>query len=88
MTQAGATPPEGESRGLEVYVGRVDASDLEKLKLVGLDHEDIATGRARDGKLAVEVVMNNLQAEKLAAQGVALDVKKIDGVKASRVAAK
>lgn len=84
---AGAAPPGDDSRGLEVYVGQVDAAALEKLKLVGLDHEDIDTGPARDGKFAVEVVMNDLQADKLAQQGVELSVKRIDGEKASRVAA-
>lgn len=84
---AGAAPSTDRGRGLEVYVGQVDAAELEKLHRAGLDHEDIRTGRGRDGEIAVEVVMNGLQADKLAQEGVELSVKKIDGKPASRVAA-
>jgi hypothetical protein len=85
---ASAAPERREGRGLEVYVGRVDAAELEKLKLAGLDHEDIATGAGRrGGTIQVEVVMNQRQAEKLAAEGVDLRVKTIGGKAASKVAA-
>ncbi|HSK27887.1 MAG TPA: M14 family zinc carboxypeptidase [Jiangellales bacterium] len=83
---AGADPATDQP-SLEVYVGQVDTADLEVIRGVGLDHEDISTGKGRDGKVAVEVVMNERQAEKLAAQGVGLDVKRIRGKKASEVAA-
>jgi hypothetical protein len=86
---AGAAPSSDRERGrgLEVYVGQVDAAELEKLKQAGLDHEDIRTGRGQDGQVRVEVVMNGLQAAKLAQEGVELGVKKINGKRASRVAA-
>ncbi|MGH3370627.1 MAG: M14 family zinc carboxypeptidase, partial [Nocardioidaceae bacterium] len=85
---ATAAPPSGErGGGLEVYVGTVDAAGLEKLKLAGLDHEDIATGRGTDGRVAVEVVMSRTQAAKLAEDGVDLRVKIINGRPASKVAA-
>jgi hypothetical protein len=73
--------------GLEVYVGQVDPPDLETLKLAGLDHEDVATGKAANGKVAVEVVMNARQAAALAEEGVQLSVKQVNGKSASRVAA-
>ncbi|HET8959586.1 M14 family zinc carboxypeptidase, partial [Nocardioides sp.] len=78
---------ERSGRGLEVYVGQVDPSDLGKLALAGLDHEDVATGQAPDGKVAVEVVMNGRQAAALAKDGVELSVKRINGKPASLVAA-
>ncbi len=85
---AGAAPPDGApGRGLEVYVGQVDAAGLEKLHHVGLDHEDVATGKGSDGAIRVEVVMNGIQADKLAKEGVDLAVKRINGKPASQVAA-
>ncbi len=89
---AAASPPDGagpggRGGGLEVYVGRVDAEGLEELKLAGLDHEDVSTGRTRTGEIAVEVVMNGRQARMLAGEGVDLSVKRINGKKASTVAA-
>jgi hypothetical protein len=78
---------QGRGGGLEVYVGQVDAAGLEALKQVGLDHEDVATGKGSKGKVRVEVVMNGRQAEALAAEGVALDVKRVNGKKASRALA-
>ena len=84
---AGAAPSGDPGRGLEVYVGTVEAEALEKLNQAGLDHEDVRTGQAQDGKIRVEVVMNGIQAQKLAQEGVELAVKKIDGKAASQVAA-
>jgi hypothetical protein len=84
---AGAQPGSGKQPSLEVYVGQVDAADLEAIHGVGLDHEDVSTGKGQDGKIAVEVVMNHRQADKLASQGVELEVKTIGGRKASEVAA-
>ncbi len=84
---AEAVPPGDRGSGMEVYVGAVDVVELETLRRAGLDHEDIATGRARGGQVRVEVVMTRLQAAKLADEGVDLEVKRIDGSRASRVAA-
>jgi hypothetical protein len=84
---AGAAPTDDGTGAHEVYVGQVDAAGLGQLKRAGLDHEDVATSKGRDGQVRVEVVMTELQAEKLAAQGVELAVKRVDGKKASRVAA-
>ncbi len=86
QAEPGRAADRGGGGGLEVYVGQVDPSDIEKLKLAGLDHEDVATGKAPGGKVAVEVVMNARQASKLAADGVQLSVKKVNGKAASRVA--
>ena len=84
---AGAAPSTDRGRGLEVYVGQVDVAELEKLNQAGLDREDVRTGRAQDGKVRVEVVMNGIQADKLAQEGVELTVKRINGKPASQVAA-
>jgi hypothetical protein len=81
-----ATSP-GGGRGMEVYVGQVAQGDVEKLKLAGLDHEDVRTSEATGGKVAVEVVMNGRQAAALAAEGITLEVKQVNGKPASRVAA-
>ncbi len=86
QAEPGRAPDPGGQRGLEVYVGQVDPADIEKFKLSGLDHEDVATGKAPNGKVAVEVVMNARQASRLAAEGVQLSVKKVNGKAASRVA--
>ena len=86
---ASAAPPDQPGKGnrLEVFVGQVDAAGLEKLKQAGLDHEDVSTGRGSDGGIAVEVVMSTRQAEKLAGQGVDLEVKRVKGKRASELAA-
>jgi Zinc carboxypeptidase/Immune inhibitor A peptidase M6 len=84
---AGAAPSDDRVGPMEVYEGTVGAAQLETLHRAGLDHEDIATGQVRDGRVRVEVVMTRLQAAKLASEGVDLGVKRIDGVRASQVAA-
>jgi hypothetical protein len=85
QAEPGRAPDPG-GRGLEVYVGQIAAADVEKLRLAGLDHEDVRTSAASGGKVAVEVVMNGRQAAALAADGIALSVKQVNGKPASRVA--
>jgi hypothetical protein len=85
QAEPGRAPDPG-GRGLEVYVGQIAAADVEKFRLAGLDHEDVRTSAASGGKVAVEVVMNGRQAAALAADGIALSVKQVNGKPASRVA--
>jgi hypothetical protein len=83
---AGAQPdsPPGQS-GLEVYVGEVDAAGVEKMRAIGLDADDFVVDAGAAGPTEVEVAMTDTQAAKLQAQGVELEVKMVDGKKASEV---
>ena len=85
---ATAAPGQGGEGGLEVYVGELAPDQLQKLAALGLDHEDIATGEAANGKVEVEAVITDLQAEKLRRDGVELAVKVVKGKKASEEAAR
>jgi hypothetical protein len=82
---AGAQPdgPPGQS-GLEVYVGEVDAAGVEKMRALGLDADDFVVDGA-GGTTEVEAVLTEAQAAKLQSQGVELEVKRVDGKKASDV---
>jgi hypothetical protein len=81
---AGAATDDGGDSGLEVFVGEVDGAGLEAMRAAGLDHEDVATGNGRDGRVAVEAVMSRATADKLRGQGVGLEVKQVDGQDASQ----
>ena len=85
---ATAAPGQGGEGGLEVYVGELAPDQLQKLAALGLDHEDVATGKAANGKVKVEAVITDLQAEKLRSDGVELAVKMVKGKKASEEAAR
>ncbi|WP_433333226.1 M14 family zinc carboxypeptidase [Spirillospora sp. CA-294931] len=52
---------------------------IKMLNRVGLDHEDVAFGKAQAGKTQVEVVMSGVQAETLGRAGVNLTLKKVKG---------
>ena len=79
--------PSGGGSDLEVFVGRLTPAQVESLAAAGLDHEDVATGGLRDGTVPVEIVMSERLGAKLSAQGFDLQVKRINGKKASVVAA-
>jgi hypothetical protein len=81
-TATSAAPREGTS-DLEVFVGRLTPAQVDQLAAAGLDHEDVATGRLRNGKVRVEAVMSERLGRKLRDKGVDLKVKRVDGVKAS-----
>ncbi|HET6686767.1 MAG TPA: M14 family zinc carboxypeptidase [Jiangellaceae bacterium] len=76
--------PQGQS-GLEVYVGEVDAAGVEKMRALGLDADDFVVDAGEAGTTEVEAVLTDTQAAKLQAQGVELEVKMVDGKKASEV---
>ncbi|GAB3684564.1 M14 family metallopeptidase [Actinocorallia lasiicapitis] len=69
-----AAAPDGADQ-LQVFTGEVTPEQLQKIRDVGLDHEDIATAPAVGGKSKVEVVMSGDQGAKLVAKGVPLQVK-------------
>ena len=80
-----AAPDRGDQ--LEVYVVELRASQVEKLEEVGIDAHHAITERAGKGRVAVEAVITDLQAQKLRSAGMAVTLKRIDGKKASLVAA-
>ncbi|HEX2360785.1 MAG TPA: M14 family zinc carboxypeptidase [Jiangellaceae bacterium] len=83
---AGAAPksPPGGA-GLEVYTGEVDAAGVEKMRALGLDANDFVVDAGAGGTTEVEAVLTDTQAAKLQAQGVELEVKRVDGKTASEV---
>lgn len=80
-TPATAAPPGGDSSKdrLEVFTGQLTPEHVKKLRDLGLDHEDIALGKAANGKAPVEVVMSQAQGDALRAKGVPLQIKKVKG---------
>jgi hypothetical protein len=61
---------------LAVYVGTLDAAQLERLRAVGIDHSESAVTAAAEGKVAVETILGTRQAERLVAAGVPLTQKR------------
>ncbi|GGM04741.1 M14 family metallopeptidase [Micromonospora yangpuensis] len=78
------TAAPGGHDSLEVYVGTVNPQQLEKLRATGADlgHDHGATDRS--GNTEIETVLSGRQAQRLAAQGVRLQVKKVRGKAASQ----
>jgi hypothetical protein len=78
--------PSGADRSkdrLEVFSGQITSDQLKTLRELGLDHEDIALGKAVNGKAGVEVVMSRMQGDALRAKGFPLQVKKVNGQSAT-----
>jgi hypothetical protein len=73
ITPAAAAPPEDS---LAVYVGTLDATQLQRLRAVGIDHDESAVTAAADGKVAVETILGRRQADGLVAAGVPLTPKR------------
>lgn len=87
-TPAEASPtPAPENDRVDVYTGELTADQARRLPAVGLDHEDISITKGKGGKVSAEVLMNGPQARALQAQGVDLDLKKVDGKTMAEVAA-
>lgn len=82
-TAAPGAPDRSKDR-LEVFSGKLTPQQLETLRGLGFDHEDIALGKAADGKAPVDVVMSRAQGEALRAKGVPLQQKKINGQTAAQ----
>ncbi|MET8153792.1 M14 family zinc carboxypeptidase [Actinoplanes sp. NPDC049668] len=73
ITPAAAAAPEDN---LAVYVGTLDAPQLERLRAVGIDHDESAVTAAAEGKVTVETILGRRQAERLVAAGVPLTQKR------------
>lgn len=87
-TPASARPPSdpaGQRDGLDVYVGTLTGDQLEKLRKVGVDHDEATITTQPSGKVDVETVLSRRQAARLATEGVPLAPKQIDGKQASQV---
>ncbi|GAB3141700.1 M14 family metallopeptidase [Micromonospora sonneratiae] len=86
-TPASAQPPSGPDGGrdsLEVYVGTLNPRQLDELRDIGVDLTGVAGSRDAAGNTAVEAVLSQQQAARLAERGVKLTVKKVRGKAASR----
>ena len=77
----------GPGRPLEVYVVELPAGQVEKLEEVGIDAQHATTERAGKGLVDVEAVITEIQAQKLRSAGMSVTLKRIDGERASLVAA-
>ncbi|MET9314829.1 M14 family zinc carboxypeptidase [Kribbella sp. NPDC003505] len=86
--QAATAAPAPGGDGLEVYVGDLNAQQLQKVVDTGVDRADLATGKGAGGTTRVEVVISERQAAKLRSDGVDLKVKKVKGHTASEEAAR
>ncbi|MFF4892736.1 M14 family metallopeptidase [Micromonospora chersina] len=84
---ASARPPSdpGGHDGLEVYVGTVDAGQLEKLRAAGVDLDEDHRSADPAGATTIETVLTRRAAARLTGQGVPLTVKKVRGKPASEV---
>ncbi|MFG2109014.1 M14 family metallopeptidase [Micromonospora chersina] len=82
---ASARPPSdpGSRDGLEVYVGTVDAGQLEKLRAAGVDLDEDHRSADPAGATTIETVLTRRVAARLTSQGVPLTVKKVRGKPAS-----
>ncbi|MGW4947058.1 M14 family zinc carboxypeptidase [Actinoplanes sp. NPDC004185] len=73
IAPAAAVPREDD---LAVYVGTLDAAQLERLRAVGIDHDESAVTAAADGKVTVQPILGRRQAEALIKAGVPLSEKR------------
>ncbi|WP_428966711.1 M14 family metallopeptidase [Micromonospora fluostatini] len=83
---ASARPPSeaGGRDSLQVYVGTLDAGQVEKLRATGADLGHARRGTDAAGRTRVETVLTEREAARLAGQGVRLDVKKVRGKDAAQ----
>ena len=68
---------------LEVYVVESSPADLEKLTEVGVDTAHTRQSKAARGKVRLDVVITEAQADTLRAEGLSVRVKKVNGRNAS-----
>jgi hypothetical protein len=80
-----AAPATGDT--LAVYVGTLDAAQLDRLRTAGVDTEEIARNPGADARAVVETILSRPQAERLIAAGVPLTAKRTTATMRARVAA-
>ena len=86
-------PPASTSPGaadndtdLEVYVVQAAPADLDKLDEVGLDTEHAVQSEGAEGTIRLEAVITEDQADVLRAEGLSVEVKRVNGRPASEAA--
>ena len=84
VAPAYARPSSGDRDQFEVYSGTVNPAQLEELRRVGVDPDEV-TQDAEGTDVKVETVLTERQAARLASKGVRLEVKKVRGKAASQV---
>ncbi|MFR9776420.1 M14 family zinc carboxypeptidase [Micromonospora sp. MS34] len=84
---ASARPPSdpGGRDGLEVYVGTVNAAQLDRLRAAGVDLDEDHRSADAAGGTTIETVLTPREAARLTSQGVPLTVKKVRGRPASQL---
>ncbi|MGH9230248.1 MAG: M14 family zinc carboxypeptidase, partial [Acidimicrobiales bacterium] len=70
--------PAGDDR-LDVYIGKLDLRQLERVRASGVDPHEISVTPAEDGQVEVEVVVSGAEADALADEGIELTPKEIEG---------
>ena len=83
-----STSPSQADRGgdLEVYVVEARPADLEKLEEIGVDTHETAHSKGVQGKIRLDAVITQGQADTLRAGGLSVHVKKVNGRNASEAA--
>lgn len=84
---ASAAPPDATGSRHEVYTGEIATAQYAAFTALGLDREDVATRTTAKG-LAVEAILTAPEAQKLAAKGIELTLKRVRGRTASSDAAR
>ena len=84
IAPAAAVPAEDD---LAVYVGTLDAAQLERLRAVGIDHDESAVTAAAGGKVTVQPILGRRQAEALVKAGLPLTEKRAGTAARKRAAA-
>ncbi|MEV6495053.1 M14 family metallopeptidase, partial [Actinoplanes sp. NPDC051633] len=84
---AATAAPAKSADTLGVYVGRLDAAQLQKLREAGIDSHESTISPPAGGKVVVETILGVKQAERLAAAGVPLKAKSVTGAMRKQAAA-
>src|SRR5262245_49729324 len=80
LLAAAAPAQAGQDDRVDVYTGELSSEQIDGLAAAGIDRGDVVVKRGlRAGQTKVEVTITGVQARKLARQGVALHLKKVDG---------
>ena len=78
-----SAPRANRGGDLEVYVVETSPGGLEKLNEVGLDTDHTEQSKGAKGKVRLDAVITERQADKLRAEGLSVRVKKVNGRNAS-----
>jgi hypothetical protein len=82
-----AVPAPATGDALGVYVGTLDAAQLDRLRAAGLDTDEIARNPGPGATAVVETILSRQQAERLIAAGVPLTAKRTTATMRARTSA-